>query len=251
MNVLVVFSHPKRKGSFNHAVLAELTKGLAAGGHNCEVVNLYGIDFDPVFRERDYAFFADESIPGDILETMGWRNRILEVSGRGPFGFLKRFLANRWLRRRTLPQILREVRRRAPRDVVEQQQKVAWADGLILVSPIIWMHYPAIMKGWLERVFSYGFAYSLTPEGWKGSSAGRVPLLQLKKALSINTTFFTQENYRESGFQDAMSKLLLDWNLRYPGVPEAELVCFHAVSAVGEKRRKLYLEEAFTLGKEF
>ncbi len=251
MNVLVVFAHPKRKGSFNHAVLAEFTKGLEAGGHECEVVDLYGIGFDPVFRERDYVFFADENIPEGVLEAMRWKNRILEASGRGTFGFFKRFLASRWLRRKSLPQILREVRKRAPRDVVEQQKKVAWADGLILVAPVIWMHYPAIMKGWLERVFSYGFAYSLTPEGWKGSSGGRVPLLQLEKALSINTTFFTENDYRESGFQDAMSKLLLDWNLRYPGVPQAKLVCFHAVSAVGDSRRKRYLQEAFDLGRGF
>ena len=51
MNVLVVFAHPKRNGSFNHAILKEFTRGLEAGGHTFEIVDLYRIGFDPVFSE--------------------------------------------------------------------------------------------------------------------------------------------------------------------------------------------------------
>jgi putative NADPH-quinone reductase len=31
------------------------------------------------------------------------------------------------------------------------------------------MNSPAILKGWFERVFTPGFAYGLTPEGWRGA----------------------------------------------------------------------------------
>jgi len=163
VNFLVVFAHPKHKGSFNHAILEEFTRGLRAGGHSYEIVDLYRIRFDPVFRERDYVFFADESIPEDVLENMGWRERILEASSRGVFGFFKKYRAKRWLRDKTLREIVREIGKHKPKDILDQQQKVAWADGLVLISPVIWMHYPAIMKGWLERVFSYGFAYLACP----------------------------------------------------------------------------------------
>ncbi len=250
MNVLVVFAHPKRN-SFNHAVLKEFTRGLEAGGHTYEIVDLYRIGFDPVFKETDYSFFADESIPKHVLEAMGWKERILEAAGAGAFGFFKKYMAQRWLRGKNLQEIIRGVGKHKPKDVLEQQQKVAWAEGLVLISPVIWMHYPAIMKGWVERVFSYGFAYSLTPEGWKGSVNGRVPLLKLRKALSINTTFFTEENYRSAGFKDAMSRIIVDWSLKYPGIPEVDLIYFYAVSAVGEKIRNEYLGEAFNLGKGF
>ena len=236
MNVLVVFAHPKRKGSFNHAILKEFTRGLRPGGHTYEIVDLYRIGFDPVFREKDYVFFADENIPEDVLEAMGWKERILEASSAGTFGFFKKYMASRWLRGKTLQEIVRAVGKHKPKDILEQQQKVAWADGLVLIAPIIWMHYPAIMKGWLERVFSYGFAYSLAPEGWKGSSNGRVPLLKLKKALSINTTFFTEKDHQSKGFKDAMSKIIVDWNLKYPGISEVDLVYFYAVSAVSEEK---------------
>ena len=138
-----------------------------------------------------------------------------------------------------------------PKDILEQQEKVARADGIVFIAPVIWMHYPAIMKGWIERVFSYGFAYALAPEGWQGSSKGRIPLLKLKKALSMNSTFFTEEDYQSKRFQDAMGKIIDDWSLRYPGIPEVEHVYFYAVAAVSEEKRKEYLEETYRLGKEF
>jgi NAD(P)H dehydrogenase (quinone) len=228
-----------------------LTRGLQAGGHVYEVVDLYRIGFDPIFNERDYVFFADESIPKHILEAMNWKERMLEASGRGFLGFISKRIMARSLRGKMLQQIIGEVAKHKPKDIVEQQRKVAWADGLVLIAPVIWMHYPAMMKGWLERVFSYGFAYSLTPEGWKGNSNGRVPLLKLRKALSLNTTFFTEEDYQSGGFKDAMSRIIVDWSLKYPGIPDVQLVCLYGVHAVSEDVRGKYLRQAFDLGKEF
>jgi NAD(P)H dehydrogenase (quinone) len=66
--------------------------------------------------------------------------------------------------------------KRTPRDVRAHQEKVARADGLVFVAPIYGMGLPAILKGWFERVFTYGFAYTLSPDGWKGHPEGRVPL---------------------------------------------------------------------------
>ena len=39
------------------------------------------------------------------------------------------------------------------------------ADGLIFVHPNWWSGPPAILRGWIERVFRQGFAYHFTPEG--------------------------------------------------------------------------------------
>ncbi len=48
------------------------------------------------------------------------------------------------------------------------RKKMAWADGLAIIAPVFWMGFPAILNGWIDRVFSYGFAYTLTGEGWRG-----------------------------------------------------------------------------------
>ncbi len=54
-------------------------------------------------------------------------------------------------------------------------------------SPVWWNNFPTILRGWVERVLSYGFAYSLTEKGLQGDIEGRVPILKLKKAPIINT----------------------------------------------------------------
>jgi NAD(P)H dehydrogenase (quinone) len=90
----------------------------------------------------------------------------------------------------------------------------------------------------------------LTTEGWAGDVGGRVPLLQQKKALIINTTFFKQVDY-EKGLGAAMEKLIDDWSFRYPGIQQVEHVYFYATRSVDEKTRQAYLQSAYRLGKEF
>jgi len=46
-----------------------------------------------------------------------------------------------------------------PDDIRIQQEKVSWADGIVLIHPVWWTGPPAILKGWIDRVFSLGFAY--------------------------------------------------------------------------------------------
>jgi NAD(P)H dehydrogenase (quinone) len=109
---------------------------------------------------------------------------------------------------------------------------------------------PAILKGWIERVFTYGFAYSLTRDGWRGDIKGRIPLFMHEKALLISTTLFDEESY-QTGLGEAMKRLIDDFGFRYPGIKKVELVYFYSVSAVGDSTRRSYLLEARRLGKEF
>ncbi|ARB83695.1 MULTISPECIES: NAD(P)H-dependent oxidoreductase [Yersinia] len=44
-------------------------------------------------------------------------------------------------------------------DVLAEQQRVERADALVLVFPIYWWSMPALLKGWIDRVFSNGWAY--------------------------------------------------------------------------------------------
>ena len=51
MKVLTVFAHNNRR-SFCGGVLERFSAGLADAGHTNEVLDLYEIKFDPVFRDR-------------------------------------------------------------------------------------------------------------------------------------------------------------------------------------------------------
>ncbi|MDJ0110632.1 NAD(P)H-dependent oxidoreductase, partial [Rhodococcus erythropolis] len=50
-----------------------------------------------------------------------------------------------------------------PADVVAEQDRIDRADDLILVFPMYWWSMPALLKGWIDRVFVSGWAYEITP----------------------------------------------------------------------------------------
>lgn len=246
MHVLTVYAHPNPK-SFCHALLETFTSGLSEAGHTSEVVDLYAIHFDPVFRPRDYPSLMDPNFPVSVLEQMGLRELAIRHAG-GP---LLRLLAARYLRTKDLPSIARLIRERMPRDVRAQQSKLARAQGLAFVAPVYWLGFPAILKGWFERVFTPGFAYSLSAEGWRdGSVNGRVPLLKHEKALVMSTTLFRREDY-EAGLAAPMTQTVDEFGLRYPGVKHVEHVYFYGVPVVDDSTRRGYLEQAHLLGTGF
>ena len=240
MNILTIYANPSPR-SFCHAILEQFTKGLKDAGHSNEVVDLYAMRFNPVLKGRDYPCWIDENIPIDTLRGM-----ILESSG----GSVQRFVLERWLRNKDAAYLAKMIRKFRPRDVVEQQQKISQAQGLAIIYPVWFVGMPAILKGWIERVFTYGFAYSLKPEGWKGDIKGRVPLFKHEKALLISTTLFDEQAYND-GFREAMTRLIDDFGFRYPGVKKVEHVYFYSVGAVGADVRRSYLQEAYRLGNEY
>ena len=245
MRVLIVYAHPSPK-SFCHAILQQFTKGLEEAGHTSEVVDLYAIRFDPVFRMQDFASYVHDSMPLEILEQMNLKQRVLDSAG-GP---LQRFIASRWLRNKDAKAVARFIHAHRPKDVVAQWEKLEKAQGLAFIAPVFWLHFPAILKGWFERVFAYGDAYGLTVEGWRGDVKGRVPMLQHEKALVINTTLFSEENYKAE-LEEPMTRIIDDWGLRYPGVKKVEHVYFYRVPVTDDETRRSYLERAYKLGKEF
>ena len=246
MKVLTVYAHPNPK-SFCHAILEQFTAGLREAGHSVEVVDLYAIKFDPVFRNRDMATYLHENMPPDILEAMDLKQHVLENVPGGPLG---RLVAARWMRDKTPAEIAKFIREHAPRDAREQWQKVAAADGLAFIVPVFWLHFPAILKGWFERVFAYGSAYELTREGWEGHCSGRVPLMHHEKALVISTTLFCEEDYK-ADWEEPMRRIIDDWGLRYPGVKHVEHVYFYEVAIADQPKLKEYLRRAYELGKDY
>ncbi len=137
-----------------------------------------------------------------------------------------------------------------PKDVKDQQERVDRAEGLAFIAPVFWLGFPAILKGWFERVFTYGNAFALTSEGWAGHIKGRVGLLRHEKALVISTTLFSEEDYK-AGLEEPMTRIIDDFALRYPGVKTVEHVYFYRVPVADESTRREYLKRARALGRDF
>ena len=247
MNVLTVFAHSGSR-SFCHALLERFDAGLRDAGHANEVVDLYAIGFDPVIRDRDMPNWLDPEQPEELLARTGLRQRMLD-GARGPFA---RFAVKRLLGGRDDRGIVRLLQERfRPKDVAAQQAKVARAQGLAFIAPVFFVGYPAMLKGWIERVFTLGFAFDITAEGWRGDIRGRVPLLRHEKALILQTTLFDERAYREEGLADAMRVLMDEFGLRFPGVKQVEHGYFHAVYGADDATRRGYLDEAYRLGRTF
>lgn len=245
MNILTVYAHPNPK-SFCHAVLEQFTKGLEDAGHTNEVVDLYAIHFDPVFRINDFASYVHESMPPEILEEMNLKKYVLDAAG-GP---IRRFIASSWLRNKDDKAVARFIHAQRPKDVVTQWEKLEKAQGLAFISPVFWLHFPAILKGWFERVFAYGDAYALTVDGWHGEVKGRVPLLKQEKALIINTTLFSETDYK-AGLEEPMTRIIDEWGLRYPGVKKVKHEYFYRAAVADKETLQGYLKRAYQLGKEY
>jgi NAD(P)H dehydrogenase (quinone) len=246
MHVLTIYAHPNPQ-SFCHAVLDHFTAGLREAGHSNEVVDLYAIGFDPVLRQRDTPSWLTESIPDDLLDRMRLRESLLEGAG-GP---LRRLALKRLIGDRDARAIIRLLRERfQPKDVLEQQEKVARARALAFVAPVHFLSFPAILKGWLDRVWTPGFAYDLTADAWRGDINGRRPRLTHEKALILQTTIFDERAY-DSGLRDAMRTVIDQFTLTYPGIRTVEHEFFYAVHGADDEMRQRYLERARALGRNF
>ena len=140
----------------------------------------YAIDFDPVFRTEDFASYVHESMPAEILEAMDLKRQVMEQAANP----LTRLAAAWWLRNKDPQAIARFIHSHRPKDAAEQWEKVAGADGLAFISPVFWLHFPAIMKGWFERVFAYGDAYALTTQGWNGDMKAGCRCCTMKRRWS-------------------------------------------------------------------
>lgn len=82
-------------------------------------------------------------------------------------------------------------------DVKQEQEYITWADHIIFIYPIWWTGMPAMMKGYIDRVFSYGFAYRYDEGIQKG-------LLTGKQATIINTQGKSKTEYQNLGMDKAL-----------------------------------------------
>jgi NAD(P)H dehydrogenase (quinone) len=244
MKILIIYAHPNPM-SFTKAILDNFIKGIKEAGHQYEVVDLYKTKFNPVFQDMDSAFFVDEDLPPELFKQMDMRGMIVGLAG-GP---VKRLIAKLYIKNKTDQELMRLINSQKPKDVLVQQKKVSEADVLVFITQVFWMHFPAIVKGWMERVLTYGFAYKLNEEGWKGDPNGRIPLLKIKKAIIMQPTFFNEKVYREKGFREAMEKTIDNWSLKYPGISDVDHIFFHSILSVSHETRKKYLEIAYLKGR--
>lgn len=123
-------------------------------------------------------------------------------------------------------------------DVKAEIDKLLWADTLILQFPLWWYAMPAILKGWVDRVYAYGFAYGVGEHSDKrwGDRFGEGTLAG-KRAMLIVTTGGWEEHYSARGVNGPIDDLLFPINhgiLYYPGYDVLPPFVVYRVDRFGE-----------------
>jgi NAD(P)H dehydrogenase (quinone) len=140
-----------------------------------------------------------------------------------------------------------------PADVAAEQEKINTSDAIVFISPLFWSDVPAKLKGWFDRVWTYGFAYG-ERKGAGGASGLRAgpgrSMKRLEKGLYILSAGNTMEYFERTGLLAAMKKVLLDDRL-YDRVKSKELLILDGTSREMPSREQswdTHLEKAFRAG---
>lgn len=118
-------------------------------------------------------------------------------------------------------------------DVGKEQEFIKEADTLIFIFPMWWYSFPAILKGYIDRVFSYGFAYA-------EENGNLIGLLKGKRAVIFCTLGGSEKDYGE------FSKCLettFKATFQFCGIEVPLVKFFYSVPYVSDDVRKSYLEE--------
>lgn len=122
--------------------------------------------------------------------------------------------------------------------VIEHQQEIREADGVIIIHPNWWGQPPAILKGWVDRVLRENVAYTF-PEGDNGGGLP-IGLLKAKAALVFNTSN-TPEKRENEVFGDPLERLWRDCIFDFCGVKVFDRRMFRVIADSSEEERKQWI----------
>lgn len=109
-----------------------------------------------------------------------------------------------------------------PEEIADAHRRVEAADRLAFVFPVYWWSMPAAMKGWIERVFTGGWAYRY---GTGVADRGKEPLNALLPDIPtalIGVAGSTERTYDKYGYADAMRTQLDVGIFAYCGIDDVE-----------------------------
>src|SRR5262249_33667917 len=86
-------------------------------------------------------------------------------------------------------------------DLRMEMEKLEACDLLLLVFPLWWYGLPAILKGWVDRVFAAGFAYGGGRWFDQGVFCG-------KRAMVVTSVGGTEAAYSSDGLQGEIGQIL-------------------------------------------
>ncbi len=124
-----------------------------------------------------------------------------------------------------------------PEDVQREMARVERNDASLLVFPVYWWSVPAVLKGWIDRVWNHGWAY-----GDRSFPQRRVWM--------VGVAGTSAEGFAKRGYDRSISTQLETGLLDYCGVAERRFELLHG-SIEDEACIAQILNDAERLAKEF
>jgi putative NADPH-quinone reductase len=120
------------------------------------------------------------------------------------------------------------------------------AEGIVIVHPNWWGQPPAVLKGWIDRVFRPGVAYRF--EEGDGGEGVPVGLLKARAAPILNTSN-TPEAREQAVFGDPLELIWKRCIFDLCGVSRVHRRTFRVVVTSTTEQRARWIEEAQELGR--
>jgi len=165
MKVFIVMAHPEPK-SFNGAMFRAACDTFRRIGSEVKSSDLHAMKFNPVSDRRNFKTIKN---PGY------YKQQAEEMHATQNNGFAQ--------------------------EIEEEMQKLEWCDLMLWQFPLWWLGLPAILKGWVDRVFAMGRVYGASRMYEDG-------ILRGKRALVSITTGAPGEAYRKGGFNGDIRAIL-------------------------------------------
>ncbi|WP_319412490.1 NAD(P)H-dependent oxidoreductase [uncultured Cohaesibacter sp.] len=190
MKAHIVLAHPEPQ-SYNAHLARIAREQLEHEGYSVTISDLYAMDFDPCERASHYA----HPIAPDRFDVQSEQRH---ASTEGTIAH----------------------------DIQSEIARLEAADLLILQYPMWWHLPPAILKGWMDRVFVYGSVYTSRKRFENGAFTG-------KKAMLSVTVGTSRQTYDHNGRSGDIGLMLwpVNFNLAYVGFDVLEPFIAYGVEA--------------------
>ena len=160
MKVLWIFAHPEPR-SMNGSLRDEGVRALREQGHEVRESDLYAMGWKAAVDRTDVACGHGRMVVGDAQEA-AHRSGTLSP------------------------------------DIRAEQEKLDWADTVVLHFPLWWFGPPAILKGWFDRVLVQGYAQVVTDEHGRTRRYGDGGLAG-KRAMVVTSVGARQSSFGPRG----------------------------------------------------
>ncbi|WCM60740.1 NAD(P)H oxidoreductase [Paenibacillus polymyxa] len=195
-----------RSDSLTMNITNKFAEGLRAAGHEYEIADLYRENFNPVLLPQD---------------EPDWNNESKVYSDE-------------------------ELRKAYSDEVTREMERIQSSDAIVMIFPVWWYSFPAIMKGYIDRVWNMGFAYG----------GAKLPVNKIRWIPLVGDT---QEHFKKRDYDAMIEKYMNIGIAQYIGVNDSEVNFMYNTLGEFEDNQeenlnshyKKHLDEAYKLGYTF